>query len=236
MMTCVEKLRKDHPEMNEFDIGYTVGNKCPSEFGYPEDPTCNIDCSDCWKREIPESAAEGLIEGFNTSNPEIVQAVNIMTGSIKDSGSTTEFDTGAHRDARDGKGRCDLLALEVVANFICEDDDKTDWVLWSLREFQKDGCTCHLYSALESFNVRCYDNCYTMMLEVAKHYEAGAAKYGADNWRRGMPTYIYIDSAIRHYLKWLRGDKDENHDRAFVWNLMCCIWEVDYHKGHEETK
>jgi hypothetical protein len=28
-------------------------------------------------------------------------------------------------------------------------------------------------------------------------------------------------------LKWRRGDKDEPHDRAFVWNLMCCIWEVD---------
>jgi hypothetical protein len=39
----------------------------------------------------------------------------------------------------------------------------------------------------------------------------------------------YLDSAIRHYLKYRRGDQDEPHGRAFVWNVMCCIWEVDYH-------
>lgn len=170
-------------------------------------------------------------EFWDEENKEIVTAE-----TIKDSGSTTEFDTGAHRDAREGKGRCDLLPLEVVGNFICDDNDSTDQVLWALREFQKTNSTSYLYSALEAFNVRCWDNCYTMMLEVAKHYEAGAAKYGADNWKRGMPSYIYVDSAIRHYLKWLRGDKDERHDLAFCWNIMCCIWEVDCHKENVETK
>jgi hypothetical protein len=72
-----------------------------------------------------------------------------------------------------------------------------------------------------------------MFLEVAKHFEEGAKKYGENNWQKGIPVHCYIDSAVRHYLKWLRGDKDEPHDRAFVWNIMCCIWEVDFHK--EET-
>ena len=61
-------------------------------------------------------------------------------------------------------------------------------------------------------------------LEVAKHFEEGAKKYGEDNWQKGIPTHCYIDSAVRHYLKWLRGDNDEPHDRAFVWNILCCIW------------
>jgi hypothetical protein len=74
-----------------------------------------------------------------------------------------------------------------------------------------------------------------MFLEVAKHFEEGAKKYGENNWQKGIPAKCYIDSAVRHYLKWLRGDKDEPHDRAFVWNLMCCIWEVDYHKAGEES-
>lgn len=69
----------------------------------------------------------------------------------------------------------------------------------------------------------------TMILEVAKHFEEGAKKYGEHNWQKGIPVKCYIDSAIRHYLKWHRGDQDEPHDRAFVWNLLCCIWEVDYH-------
>ena len=71
----------------------------------------------------------------------------------------------------------------------------------------------------------------TMFLEVAKHFEEGAKKYGENNWQNGIPVHCYIDSAVRHYLKWLRGDMDEPHDKAFVWNLMCCIWEVDYHEN-----
>ena len=37
---------------------------------------------------------------------------------IKDSGSTTEFSTGAHRDARTGKGRIDLIPLEVASKYL----------------------------------------------------------------------------------------------------------------------
>ena len=156
-----------------------------------------------------------------------------MAATIKDSGSTTEFETGAHRDAREGKGRCDLLPLEVVAEYMTR-DGKADQVLACIRVFQKTGSTYALYTALDEFNEIHWRNNKTMFLEVSKHYEEGAKKYGADNWKKGMPVHIYIDSAVRHYLKWLRGDKDEPHDRAFVWNLMCCIWEVDYRDKKED--
>ena len=63
-----------------------------------------------------------------------------------------------------------------------------------------------------------------MLLETAKHFEQGAKKYGDYNWQKGIPVKSYIDSAVRHYLKHLRGDADERHDRAFVWNILCCIW------------
>ena len=118
--------------------------------------------------------------------------------------------------------------MEVVANYICECNDDTDHVLWALREFQKTNSTSYLYSALNSFDEKCWDNPYTLCLEVAKHFEEGAKKYGESNWTKGIPTWCYIDSAIRHYLKWLRGDEDESHSKAFVWNVMCCIWEVDF--------
>lgn len=81
-----------------------------------------------------------------------------------------------------------------------------------------------------------------MLLEAAKHFEAGAAKYGEWNWQKGIPTHCYIDSAVRHYLKFLRGDNDEPHDRAFVWNILCCIWTCkhkpelnDYPRKEEKT-
>jgi len=41
-----------------------------------------------------------------------------------------------------------------------------------------------------------------------------------------MPLHCYIDSAVRHFLKHLRGDTDEPHDRAFVWNLLCAVWTL----------
>ena len=150
---------------------------------------------------------------------------------ILDSGDRTEFATGAVRDMREGKGRCDLMPLEVVSHCLRNARaNKDDQVLALIRIFQKTGDSEALYMAIAEFaRVREWD-LETMLLEVAKHFEEGAKKYGPDNWRKGIPTYCYIDSAVRHYLKWLRGDKDEPHDRAFVWNLMCCIWEVDYHK------
>lgn len=158
---------------------------------------------------------------------------------ILDSGDRTQFDSGAVRDMRVGKGRCDLAPIEVMARMLERHDGKSS-VLDYLVYFNNTKQTHFLIKALDAFALDTYgatekEAYATMFLEVAKHFEEGALKYGPDNWRRGIPVYCYIDSAIRHYLKWLRGDKDEPHDRAFVWNLMCCIWEVDY-RDKEESK
>ena len=46
---------------------------------------------------------------------------------------------------------------------------------------------------------------YTLMLEVSKHYEAGALKYSENNWKKGLPLHCYIDSGVRHFFKYMRG-------------------------------
>jgi hypothetical protein len=150
-------------------------------------------------------------------------------GTIKDSGDRTEFASGAVRDMREGKGRCDLMPLDVVGLYIEEDNQTTDWVLHSISQFQEYGGWSFLYSALNTFAHKHEWDSYTMFLEVAKHFEEGAKKYGENNWQKGIPVKCYIDSAVRHYLKFLRGDKDEPHDRAFVWNILCCIWTCKHH-------
>ena len=138
---------------------------------------------------------------------------------IKDSGSRTEFETGAVRDIQEGKGRCDLLPLDVIAKYL-----DSDRVLMHIECFRTSGDISQLYGALDSFcRGACWDD-WTMVLEVSKHFEEGAQKYGEWNWQKGIPVKRYIDSAIRHYLKWCKGDVDEPHDRAFVWNIVCCIW------------
>lgn len=135
---------------------------------------------------------------------------------IKDSGSRREFATGAVRDIQEGKGRCDLLPLDVVGSLLANP------TFCYIRRFMDDGDVSHLQDALTSSGV--YHDLYTMMLEVSKHFEEGSKKYSENNWKLGINSKHYIDSGVRHYLKWLRGDRDEPHDRAFCWNMMCCIW------------
>ena len=158
---------------------------------------------------------------------------------IKDSGNRTEFETGAVRDMHEGKGRCDLLPLDVISGLFNDGKYQLD-VFTTINLFQKTSKIIHLIVALHYFmSGRCWDY-YTMILEVAKHFEEGAKKYGENNWQKGIPVHCYIDSAIRHYVKWLRGDQDEPHDRAFCWNILCAIWTCqnmpelnDYRKEDE---
>ena len=220
-MTCREKLKLERPEMvTSAEPGGAKG--CPWMYGYlPPYQGCGTEsCDACWNREIPEAPVSGQKLGIPLDD--------ISESHIKDSGDRTLFDTGAVRDMREGKGRCDLMPLEVVAKCLYKDNDKFDFILYDIRYFMKEHATSYLYNALRNFCELHWGSPYTMLLEVAKHFEEGAKKYGENNWQKGIPVHCYIDSAVRHYLKWLRGDKDEPHDRAFVWNLMCCIWEVDY--------
>lgn len=157
---------------------------------------------------------------------------------IKDSGDRTEFETGAVRDMHEGKGRCDLLPLYVISEFFGANELD---VFARVHMFQNTSDLKYLLIALDYFNEQRGWGKHDMLLEVAKHFEEGAKKYGENNWQKGIPVYCYIDSAIRHYLKWLRGDQDEPHDRAFVWNILCCIWTCvnkpelnDYRKGDKE--
>ena len=157
-----------------------------------------------------------------------VDYVSTENPHILDSGDRTQFESGAVRDMRAGKGRCDLMPLDVVAKLTNDDEEFEDSVFWSVYKFQETDDVEHLYLALDKFCVAFRRDRYTMLLEVAIHFEDGAKKYGDDNWRKGIPVKVFLDSALRHYIKFLRGDKDEPHDRAVCWNLMCAIWTVTH--------
>ena len=180
-----------------------------------------------------------------------------MNEKIKDSGSTQEYATGAHRDNPTGKGRCDLIPLKQAS--MAMGGDK---VLMLIDTFMETGNTVHLANAIRASaeTVSCFhfqnivaefaekdikietpccehpadtklailNACVAhMLLEASKLYEAGALKYGANNWKLGMPVNRYLDSGVRHYLKTIRGDIDEPHYRGFVWNLLCAMWTAE---------
>ena len=211
---------------------------------------CNGECQDCPLAD--KNISYGCLfpsDWWDMTDEDINRAYAMAFGglevpvvpTIKDSGERRAFydangnPTGAVRDIQDGKGRCDLLPLDVVAHYL---GGMSAGVLGKISDFQNTGDVDHLYIALGHFDDLSPDS---MILEVSKHFEEGAKKYGEGNWTKGIPTHCYIDSAVRHYLKWLRGDEDEPHDRAFVWNILCCIWTCmnkpelnDYAKDGEE--
>ena len=234
-MTCRELLEIEHPhKVIEENFGGAIG--CPSNYGYANDPDYCIGadeilCTKCWNREYRPK-----VTGTRMSNNSHVETETYMVDiesptdepHILDSGDRTEFESGAVRDMRVGKGRCDLLPLDVTARYIeLYINQSSAAPIRPIINFQTSGDSRDLYDSIYLFTMRANGwnlNHSTMFLEVAKHFEEGAKKYGDDNWKKGIPTNVYIDSAVRHYLKFLRGDKDEPHDRAFCWNILCCIW------------
>ena len=41
------------------------------------------------------------------------------------------------------------------------------------------------------------------LMRLAKWYEVGAQKYSDRNWEKGMPFSRYLDSAMRHLVKYI---------------------------------
>ena len=135
-----------------------------------------------------------------------------------DSGARREFDTGAIRDISEGKGRCDLLPLGLVADRLNDD------VFTFIEEYIRLGDPASLWCALDEFIGKDDKQWCSAFLAVSKQYEDGAKKYSDRNWEKGLPVHCFIDSGVRHYLKHKRGDQDEPHARAFIWNMLGAIW------------
>lgn len=152
---------------------------------------------------------------------------------LQSSGTMQHFDSGAVRDSQEGRGRCDLLPLDMVAQLFADSADFTPARIFTkLDAFIHDGNPQHLLSALHRFvqsNPAWHESLSTMLLELSIHFEDGARKYNARNWEGGIEVPRFISSAVRHYLKYLRGDTDEMHCRSFCWNLICCAWTCKHH-------
>lgn len=267
-MTYLEAFLKDHPEvtpdilMRDHCPDY---REFSPDICYPEVRDGNYSgCVVCWNREMPEPKTdapkedivyqkatseefEAFWSGFTGPERPEEDKIKIISSyreeepaapRVLDSGSRRDFGTGAVRDSNENKGRADLLPLDVVAAYVEDDNESVDWVLMHISKFQEYGQEHYLFNALNTFSQKRSWDPYTMLLEASKQYADGAAKYGANNWKMGMPVQVCIDSAVRHYLKWLRGDEDEPHDRAVCWNLLCAIWtckhKPDLNEYHKE--
>lgn len=157
---------------------------------------------------------------------------------ILDSGTRRTFDTGAVRDVQEGKGRCDLLPLAEIAEYF-----KTSTalagegkeprtlsqismanILNAINDFLYNRDSSLIYFAINTFMDGVYMKTGQGIMELAKHYEGGAKKYNERNWEIGIPLHCYVDSGVRHLLKYYDGWQDEPHDRAFMWNMFGLLW------------
>lgn len=183
--------------------------------------------------EIVEDVVEGILKTLNC------EVFSKLAGHVlvNESNSDTKFHTfttGAVRDIQKGKGRVDLVPLDTVSNFFDKCPANDIKMVSGYRElvhieaFKNTDDIRYLYKALYEF---CRDlNCdpVTLILDVSSHFESCLEKYEKDNWKKGIPVYSFINSGTRHYLKWLRGDIDERHDLAFIWNILCCIATIEH--------
>lgn len=144
---------------------------------------------------------------------------------ILDSGTRSEFESGAVRDIVAGKGRCDLMPLDALASVVALSSPECSELLKYISDYIYDGDVSNLYVCIDQFcETFSQGDIFTASLEVSKHYEQGCEKYGVRNWEKGIPLHCYIDSGVRHLLKYFRGDEDEPHGRAFIWNMLGAIW------------
>ncbi len=61
------------------------------------------------------------------------------------------------------------------------------------------------------------------IIDIAKHFENGAAVYGARNWEKGIPLSEQLNSLERHLQQEKMGMTDEPHARALAWRAVCYL-------------
>lgn len=183
-MTCREMLALEYPEWvgDQFESGCYC---CPMTYGYAGKPGyCSGPgneslCKCCWDREVEDihlnPGWNGKEKDWDMDWENEEDDSNEEESTIKSNGEMTVFASGAVRDKKTGKGRCDLLPACVL-------------------------------------------------LRLARHYERGAERFGPYNWKQGIPCHSFVDSALRHMLKYMDGWTDEDHLIAAIWNLCGLAW------------
>lgn len=146
--------------------------------------------------------------------------------SLNDTGDRTNFESGAVREVLDTNGRCDLMPLGIIAKLFERDHPATFHILKALDVYIYTGNQNCLYDAINEFIFNDKPSC---ILDLSKHYKEALAKYPERNWEKGLPSHSFIDSGVRHLMKCLRGDDDEPHDRAFLWNMLGLLWNDEHH-------
>ena len=114
----------------------------------------------------------------------------------------------------DGQSVCDLIEEVEEAPTLPDTGDRTNFETGAVRDTMAGkGLPCLIPPEA--------------IRRLARRFEDGAAKYGRDNWQKGIPLSRYQDAILRHTLAAAEGQTDEDHLGAVLWNAAAWIWTED---------
>lgn len=103
-----------------------------------------------------------------------------------------------------------VVQVETPAPTILDSGDRTEFSTGAVRDLSEGKGRMDLIP-------------WMAVIEVSKHCENGAKKYGEHNVDKGIPVHSFIDSAFRHLAKHTEGWVDEPHLIAAAWNILWAI-------------
>lgn len=154
---------------------------------------------------------------------------------IKMDGEYHEFEGGAIRYTKTGKGRFDLIPWEtvkLVTDKIVNDDLYEAYttemdVLVALSQRDAIEVIIDITAVKYGEGMFSADAFAWMLRDLAVHYEKGAEKYGVDNWKKGIPASSFWDSGCRHTCQFINGLEDEPHWISAIWNMLGYLWTIN---------
>lgn len=200
-MTFKEKLEKEHPDVN---IEMAIAGNCPCDYGYERyTPRC------------PMNMEQSCFDCWEREIPEVDDAT--MEAVIKDLKNSVTDIPEEVIDKFNSVGNQYPIASEVTCK-ILDSGNRRQFASGAVRDIQEGKGRMDLLP-------------WGAIMEVSKHCENGAKKYGEHNVDKGIPTHSLCDSAARHLAKYLDGWTDEPHLLAAAWNLL---WALQMELKHKE--
>jgi len=176
-----------------------------------------------WKHYYEDGGLDELIHQFNMTNKtlgDVIPQLELDSDKpiVKGGNVTDEFTTGAHRDNQQGKPMYHLIPLDVLKTLQSGYGGcATDQALYNSDKPQ----FAELYNTSECD--------YTLIPKialnhVARLYYVGAAKYGVNNWQKGINVSRVYASMLRHVIAFANEDTSEDHLAAVIWNASVIKW------------
>ena len=157
----------------------------------------------------------------------------------KDTGARQQFDSGMQRDSQEGKPRYDLaldgpLARDLLLTVT--ESSKHSLIISMLDWYLGIGGAdptqiIHLLAAHEGGFAALFKRYVELMAR-------GAVKYTARNWMQAegeAELERFKASAVRHFIQWLFGDRDEDHAAAVWFNLNGAAYVQEKMNGRQKA-